>query len=215
MVHANGAAEQDFLLPLRTEPGAETGGFTGDTKGAVSPPEPIPAPAAGPMGVCCGWVLLRGGTAGLTHQTPSAGAAAAPAQGSEQAEPQAGGRKINVLNRLVSGSAQNLLFDAYLGGWDWWGGQDTRQGHQVLPSHVPGGCGMLALPGQGQELVLHPGELPPSHRPEAAVGMAGTSGLSAPRHRGQQHPSHICSPDFPEGLSPQISKDRYLQLNCI
>lgn len=68
-VHANGAAEQDFLLPLRTEEGAETRGFARDTKGALSSPGPILTPAAGPKRLCQGWVLLRGGTAWPHHRT--------------------------------------------------------------------------------------------------------------------------------------------------
>lgn len=54
-------------------------------------------------------------------------------------------------------------------------------------------------------------ELLPSLLPSTTVG---TLKLSATQQV-WEYLFHIWSPDFPEGLSPQISKDRYLRLNCI
>lgn len=110
---------------------------------------PLQVPHGSAVGGCCCMGAQPGPTAGFTHRTPFAHAATALARGLEGPELQAGWRKINALNRLVRGSAQNLMFDTYLGGWDWWWEERTPGSATKCP--IPTcleGAGRRALPGQ-------------------------------------------------------------------
>lgn len=100
------------------------------------------------------------------------------------------------------------------------GGRDTAPGVpaalcvcEAKPCHLCTGTVPAQSPTSGSGLCLSPGvDLAPS---ASARRVSPAEPCPLPAPRGHRRPSNTWPPDFPAGLSPQISKDRYLQLNGI